>query len=63
MFNVLSEINWLAVLASTVVFALVGGVYFSVIAARDMPSLWATRTGNSRSPVPSSLSDPSFPAS
>lgn len=34
MFNVLAEINWLAVLASTVVFAVLGGVYFPVIVAK-----------------------------
>ena len=34
MFSVLSEINWLAVIASTVVFAVLGGLYFSAIVAR-----------------------------
>jgi hypothetical protein len=31
MFNVLAEINWFAVIVSTVVFAVLGGLYFSVI--------------------------------
>lgn len=34
MFAVLTEINWLAVIAATVVFAVLGGVYFSVIVAK-----------------------------
>lgn len=34
MFNVLAEINWLAVIASTVVFAVLGGLYFSAIIAK-----------------------------
>jgi len=34
MFNVLTEINWLAVIASTVVFAVVGGLYFSAVVAK-----------------------------
>lgn len=34
MFAVLTEINWLAVLAATVVFAVLGGLYFSVVIAK-----------------------------
>ena len=34
MFAVLTEINWLAVVASTLVFAILGGVYFSVVIAK-----------------------------
>jgi hypothetical protein len=42
MFTVLTEINWLAVLASTVVFAVLGGVYFSVV----IPKPYAVALGN-----------------
>ena len=31
MFNVLTEINWLAVIVATIPFAVLGGLYFSVI--------------------------------
>lgn len=34
MFNVLPDINWLAVLVSTVIFAVVGGVYFTALVAK-----------------------------
>lgn len=34
MFAVLTEINWLAVLASTIVFVVLGGVYFTVVIAK-----------------------------
>jgi hypothetical protein len=34
MFNVLAEINWFAVIVSTVVFAVLGGLYFSVIVGK-----------------------------
>jgi hypothetical protein len=34
MFTVIAEINWLAVIVSTVVFAVVGGVYFTAVVAR-----------------------------
>jgi heme/copper-type cytochrome/quinol oxidase subunit 3 len=34
MFTVLTEINWLAVVASTLVFAVLGGVYFTVVIAK-----------------------------
>jgi hypothetical protein len=34
MFNVLSDINWLAVIVSTLVFAVLGGIYFTVIVAK-----------------------------
>lgn len=34
MFNVLSDINWLAVLVSTVIFAVLGGVYFTALVAK-----------------------------
>jgi hypothetical protein len=33
MFTVLTEINWLAVIASTAVFAVLGGLYFTVVVA------------------------------
>lgn len=42
MFTVLAAINWLAVLASTVVFAVLGGVYFSVV----IPKPYAVALGN-----------------
>lgn len=34
MFAVLSDVNWFAVVASTIVFAVLGGLYFSVIVAK-----------------------------
>lgn len=34
MFNVLTEINWLAVIASTLVFTVLGGVWFAAIVAK-----------------------------
>lgn len=34
MFTVLTEINWLAVVASTIVFAVLGGVYFTVVVGK-----------------------------
>jgi hypothetical protein len=34
MFNVLSELNWLAVLASVVAWTVIGGVYFGAVIAR-----------------------------
>ena len=34
MLSVLPDINWLAVIVSTVVFAVLGGVYFTTIAVR-----------------------------
>ena len=34
MFAVITEINWLAVVASVIVFAVLGGLYFTVIVAK-----------------------------
>ncbi|MBA8815550.1 hypothetical protein FHX48_000602 [Microbacterium halimionae] len=34
MLTVLSDINWLAVIVATIVFAVLGGLYFTVIVAR-----------------------------
>ena len=34
MFNVLAEINWLAVLVSVVAWSLIGGVYFGAVIAK-----------------------------
>jgi hypothetical protein len=34
MFNVLTDINWLAVIASTIVYAVLGGLYFTAIVAK-----------------------------
>ncbi|MBY4213545.1 hypothetical protein HQO42_18545 [Rhodococcus fascians] len=34
MFNVLAEINWFAVIAFTIVFAVLGGLYFTAIVAK-----------------------------
>ena len=34
MFTVLAQINWLAVIASTAVFAVLGGLYFTAIVAK-----------------------------
>jgi hypothetical protein len=48
MFNVLTEINWLAVIASVVVFAVLGGLYFSVIVAKP----YAVALGNQGKEMP-----------
>lgn len=48
MFNVLSEINWLAVIAATAVFAVLGGVYFSAIVAKP----YAVALGNENKEMP-----------
>ena len=42
MFAVLTEINWLAVVASTLVFAILGGVYFTAV----IPKPYARALGN-----------------
>jgi hypothetical protein len=44
----LTEVNWLAVLASTVVFAVLGGLYFSVIVAKP----YAVALGNEGKQLP-----------
>ena len=41
MFNVLTEINWLAVIVATIPFALLGGLYFSAI----IPKQYAAAVG------------------
>jgi hypothetical protein len=41
MFTVLTEINWLAVIVATIPFALLGGLYFSVI----VPKPYAAAVG------------------
>lgn len=41
MFNVLSEINWLAVIVAVIPFALLGGLYFSAI----VPKQYAAAVG------------------
>ena len=41
MFNVLTEINWLAVIVATIPFAVLGGLYFSVI----VPKPYAAAVG------------------
>ncbi len=46
MFNVLSEINWLAVIVATVPFALLGGLYFSAI----VPKQYAAAVGAAAKP-------------
>jgi len=48
MFNVLSEINWLAVVAATIVFAALGAVYFSVVVAKP----YAIALGNESKDLP-----------
>ena len=50
MFTVFSEINWLAVIASTIVFAVLGGLYFSAVVAR--PYKVALGNENRESPKP-----------
>lgn len=48
MFTVLTEINWLAVLASTIVFAVIGGLYFTVIVKKP----YAIALGNQNTELP-----------
>lgn len=48
MFDVLTEINWLAVLAATAVFAVLGGLYFTVIVAKP----YAVALGNVGAELP-----------
>jgi len=48
MLSHLSEINWLAVLAATVVFALLGGVYFTAIVGKP----YAIALGNEGRELP-----------
>jgi hypothetical protein len=48
MFNVLSEINWFAVIVSTLVFAVLGGLYFSAIVAKP----YAVALGNETRELP-----------
>lgn len=50
MFNVLAEINWFAVIVSTVVFAALGGMYFSVIVGKA----YASALGNQGRELPKS---------
>lgn len=50
MFNVLPDINWLAVLVSTLIFAVVGGIYFSVIVAKP----YRVALGNENRELPES---------
>jgi len=53
MFAVFSEINWLAVIASTIVFAVLGGLYFTVVVAR--PYKVALGNENRESPKPGAI--------
>lgn len=53
MFAVLTELNWLAILASTVVFAVLGGVYFTVVIAK--PYRVALGNENTELPKPGPL--------
>lgn len=48
MLSVVSDINWLAVIASTVVFAVLGGAYFTTVAARP----YAVALGNEARELP-----------
>ena len=48
MFAVLTEINWLAVIAATVVFAVLGGIYFTVIVGKA----YAAALGNTGKELP-----------
>ena len=48
MFAVLTEINWLAVLASTIVFVVLGGVYFTVVIAKP----YRVALGNENTELP-----------
>ena len=48
MFAVLTEINWLAVIAATLVFAVLGGVYFTVVIAKP----YARALGNESRELP-----------
>ena len=48
MFNVFAEINWLAVVAGTAVFAVLGGLYFAAIIAKA----YAVALGNEGRDLP-----------
>jgi hypothetical protein len=48
MFSVITEINWLAVVAATVVFAVLGGVYFTAVVGRP----YAIALGNEGKELP-----------
>jgi len=48
MFDVLTQINWLAVLASTLVFAVLGGLYFTVLIVKP----YAVALGNENRELP-----------
>lgn len=48
MFTVLAEINWLAVIAATLVFAVLGGVYFTAIVGKP----YAVALGNEGKELP-----------
>ena len=48
MFAVLTELNWLAILASTVVFVVLGGVYFTVVIAKP----YRVALGNENAELP-----------
>lgn len=48
MFAVLSDINWLAIIVSTIVFAVLGGLYFSVI----VPKPYKVALGNENKDLP-----------
>ncbi|MDF1706219.1 MAG: DUF1761 domain-containing protein [Aeromicrobium sp.] len=48
MFNVLSDLNWFAVIASTAVFAVLGGLYFTVVVAKP----YAIALGNDDRELP-----------
>jgi hypothetical protein len=48
MFTVLTDLNWLAVLASTVVFFVIGGVYFTALITKP----YAVALGNENRELP-----------
>jgi hypothetical protein len=52
MFNVLSEINWFAVIVSTIVFAVLGGLYFSAIVAKPYKVALGNETRELPTPGP-----------
>jgi heme/copper-type cytochrome/quinol oxidase subunit 3 len=48
MFTVLAEINWLAVIVATLVFAILGGVYFTAVVGKP----YAVALGNDGKQLP-----------
>ena len=58
MFNVLTEINWLAVLASTVIFAVLGGLYFTAVVGKPYKVALGNETRELPKPGPIFIAGP-----